>query len=288
MCVWVGRPFNGLLPFFKNKSSYIIDMRTLGIIAALFVAVLFTSCGNKGNVKVEGGQASGLEGEWNVLAINGKALESDSVGFVPYIGIDLQSSRVYCFAGCNRMSATVKVEDTGALQFGQPMSTMMYCPNIDLEKSLMNAMSEVATFKFIGEGAALLDKEGKQIVTLQKKASFASLSDLNGSWNIVAVNGKSVSKKLEKKPTLTFDIAAGKVFGNTSCNNINGLVVSLEGSRNSLKFENVATTMMACPDMSTETAVLSALEGVESFGKLKNGNIGLFSGEGNLLIELKK
>lgn len=287
MCVWVGKPFYGSLPFFKKVKAF-IDMRTLGIIAAFLVAVVFTSCGNKSNVKVEGGQASGLEGEWNVLAINGKAIDSDSAALMPYIGIDLQSSRVYCFAGCNRMSAEVKVDGAGKLQFGQPMSTMMYCPNLDLEKSLMNAMTEVTTFKFIGEGAALLDKNGKQIVTLQRKSSFAELSSLSGDWNIVAVNGQSVSKKVETKPTLSFDIAAGKVFGNTSCNKINGLVRSLEGSRNSLKFENVATTMMACPDMSTETAVLSALEGVESFGKLKNGNIGLFSGEGNLLIELKK
>lgn len=265
-----------------------MNMKTLGIIASFLVAVLFTSCGNKGNVKVEGGQVSGLEGEWNVLAINGKALESDAADFVPYIGIDVQSSRAYCFAGCNRMSATVKVDKSGKMQFGQPMSTMMYCPNLDLEKSLMATMAEVVSFKFVGDGAALLDKNGKQIVTLEKKVSFISLSELNGNWNIVSVNGKSVSKKLETKPTLSFDVAARKVFGNTSCNNINGLLVSLEGSRNSLKFENVATTMMACEDMTTETAVLAALEGVESFGKLKNGNVGLFSGEGLLLMELKK
>lgn len=70
-------------------------------------------------------------------------------------------------------------------------------------------------------------------------------------------------------------------------NTINGALLQNEKTANSLKFENIATTMMMCPDMETETTVLNALNETRSFS-IKNGQVYLLGENGNELLVLKK
>lgn len=54
-----------------------------------------------------------------------------------------------------------------------------------------------------------------------------------------------------------------------------------------MRFDNVATTMMMCPDMETETIVLNALNETKSFS-MKDDKVYLLGENGNELLVLKK
>ena len=91
----------------------------------------------------------------------------------------------------------------------------------------------------------------------------------------------------EVTPFIGFNTAENRIYGNVGCNTINGALLQNEKTANSLKFENIATTMMMCPDMETETTVLNALNETRSFS-IKNGQVYLLGENGNELLVLKK
>lgn len=79
-------------------------------------------------------------------------------------------------------------------------------------------------------------------------------------WKLVTFMGKDVS---DKNAFITFSSRDNKVYGNASCNSFNGSYKLGDGFRVSLS--KIATTLMACPDMSTETAFLEILEKVDNY-----------------------
>jgi len=53
----------------------------------------------------------------------------------------------------------------------------------------------------------------------------ASLSSLNGEWNIIEVNGSAiVPAENQELPFIGFDTATGKVYGNSGCNRMMGSI----------------------------------------------------------------
>ena len=69
-------------------------LSTMGV--ALLAIVLASSCGSSKNAL----QTSALEGEWNIITVNGKEATADKDVF---IGLNLKENRVYGCAGCNRI-----------------------------------------------------------------------------------------------------------------------------------------------------------------------------------------
>ena len=103
-----------------------------------------------------------------------------------------------------------------------------------------------------------------------KKGVEATFSDLDGSWNIVELNGK-VLNPAETNQVIEFDVARRK---------------------NIIKFPQVATTRMACPDMSGERELLQALDKVVRFdavGEVKPVNkIALYGTDNTKLMVIEK
>ena len=102
-----------------------------------------------------------------------------------------------------------------------------------------------------------------------KKAVEAAFSDLDGSWNIVELNGKTLNPT-ETNQVIEFDVA----------------------HKNIIKFPQVATTRMACPDMSGERELLLALDKVVRFeaeGDAKPVNkIALYGTDNTKLMVIEK
>ena len=87
---------------------------------------------------------------------------------------------------------------------------------------------------------------------------------LEGKWNIVEVKGEKILK--EGLPNMEFDMKDNKVHGNPA-----------------------ATTMMACPDMEIEDAILKAMGNVKGVkaGQSENEML-LVDADGNVLMVLSK
>lgn len=88
-------------------------------------------------------------------------------------------------------------------------------------------------------------------------------------------------------PFIGFDTESRRVYGNSGCNYI---MASLkpESKQGILEFSRMASTMMAGPNMETESKVLAALQKVSSFKKVGKDKIELCSPDKTPVILLQK
>ena len=110
---------------------------------------------------------------------------------------------------------------------------------------------------------------------------------LEGKWNVVEVKGEKILK--EGLPYMEFDMAQNKLHGNAGCNMFNTTITLDANDVSSITIAPGAATMMACPDMATEDAIMKAMGDVKA---VKAGNseseMTLVDQDGNLLLVLSK
>lgn len=80
------------------------------------------------------------------------------------------------------------------------------------------------------------------------------VSTLAGSWELNYITGPRIAFEglyPDKKPTIQFDIAEKRFFGNTSCNSYNG---ALDAANGKITIpENITLTKMFCPGQGEAT-----------------------------------
>lgn len=265
-------------------------MKKMLISAAAFAAVLLSSCGTTG-------KSVDLSGEWNVVAVEGKEVSGN-----PYIGFDLEEGRLYGNAGCNRIMGEFtyvpnvynpKKTNSDSIVLGHigltnVAATRMMCPDMDTEQKVLGALNGVTGFKASATGVELTDKDGKVLISLEKReAPAVSVNDIDGKWNISKVEGAAV-EVADKTPFISFNVAENAVHGNGGCNIINGSFSQEEGNPSSLKFGQMISTMMAGPGMETERKVLAAMNKVASFVVNEDGTLSLMDAGNNEVLLLVK
>lgn len=225
-----------------------------------------------------------LEGEWNVTAVEGKAVQAEQL---PYVGFDTEKSMVYGNAGCNLISGTYRVEgNTSKIELGHMASTMMACPNMELEQSVLKALNGVERIKATDADHLLLqDADKNTLLQLEKRFRIVALEDISGEWRIVSVFGEKMPA-MDEVPAVNFDIEAKRLSAYAGCNRLSAGF--MPGEKNELSVGNVMATRMACPDMTTEQNVINALGQVKSYGVALNGNLLLFSAGGQTVMELMR
>lgn len=195
--------------------------KTQMMAAALFTVVMATSCGSTKTSL----QPEALNGEWNIMTVNGKQATAEKQ---PFIGMDLTAQRLYGCAGCNRIIGSVEVgtSKAGQISFGQVGSTRMLCANMGTESAVLEALNHVSGYKGTEKELTLTDGNGHALLTLAKRPE-ASLSSLNGRWNVTAIYNEVVTDIAENEtaPFLEFNAAQKRIHGNGGCNIINGEVM---------------------------------------------------------------
>lgn len=249
----------------------------------LCAGIGMTACGS-GKQAV---QTIDLTGEWNIVTVNGDTIKAENT---PYLGLDMAEKRLYGNAGCNRMMGTFEADSLqpGKIKFGQIGTTRMMCPDMDTESKVLQTLNNVKGYAGTEEGLVLTDTEGNTLMTLEKRETPAfSAENLGGEWIVSAIGNEQVGK-MEKTPYLAFDFAEKRVHGNAGCNIINGSFSQEEGNANSLKFSQMISTMMACPDMDTERKILDALNKVSSFALNEDDTVSLLDAEGTPVLTLTR
>lgn len=253
-------------------------MKKILISAAAFAAVMLSSCGTTG-------KSVDISGEWNVVSVEGQKVTGN-----PYIGFDMQEGRLYGNAGCNRIMGGVELDsiNPGKIGFTGVASTRMMCPDMETEQKVLEALNEVAGYQASATGVELTDKDGKVLISLEKReAPAVSVNDINGEWTISKVEGAAV-EIADKTPFLSFNVTENTVHGNGGCNIINGSFSQEEGNSSSLKFGQMISTMMASPGMETESKVLAAMNKVASFVMNEDGTLSLMDASNNEVLLLVK
>ncbi|MBO8483222.1 MAG: META domain-containing protein [Bacteroidetes bacterium] len=125
------------------------------------------------------------------------------------------------------------------------------------------------------------------VLAVSAAALFYSCSgniNLDGKWEIVSLGGEAV-EATETDPYLEFNTETHEVHGHTGCNIMNGSF-SQDGKK--LTFGNMATTMMAGPDMDLEREVLDAINKASSVKSAAGNKLQISDADGTLLMELQK
>lgn len=109
---------------------------------------------------------------------------------------------------------------------------------------------------------------------------------LEGEWTIMSAYGKKFN--LEEMPFINFDIKEGRMYGNNGCNVVNAAIET--ANNNELKFGNMITSLMACPDSKTETLINNALNHAAGYAFTNNDGIrylNIKDAKGSVILTLK-
>ena len=110
---------------------------------------------------------------------------------------------------------------------------------------------------------------------------------LHDIWVLEEMNGKTVSKadfNGKDVPNMEININTNSVSGFSGCNRMTG---SLFFEKDVLRFTNLASTRMACPNLNAETEFLKALQSGTSY-KIGNNRLYLSNNDQENLLVFKK
>jgi heat shock protein HslJ len=95
--------------------------------------------------------------------------------------------------------------------------------------------------------------------------SQRTLDDVSDSkFVLVELNGNPYTAGVnDKTPYITFDSSEKRASGNAGCNTFIGSYELSEGSR--IRFSQMATTMIVCPDMTIEQEILKIFEMADNY-----------------------
>jgi copper homeostasis protein (lipoprotein) len=128
---------------------------------------------------------------------------------------------------------------------------------------------------FVGENSLIqLDMEGEKItgnlaekyILSKQSPNFPDIKTLDGpKWVLTEIMGKTIEPEDGRGPVafILFNAEEMRVFGNGGCNSFNGAYELQDGYR--IKFSKIASTLMACPDMSIEQQLFKLLETADNY-----------------------
>lgn len=229
--------------------------------------------------------ASGVvKGDWAIEKVSGKPAVGETA---PYLKFDTTSKRVYGSNGCNIINAGYQYNPADStLTFGAIASTMMACGMTGITDAEVNAAlaaTRYYTWHLSGDDyyITLLDGEHNPVMELMHQ----NFQFLNGTWAVKEIDGEIVDVPDMK---LVIDVDEGKIHGNTGCNILNGSLETDMDAANSISFQKIGLTRMACPDKNYETQLLVALEDASKAKPLKEGRVELLNNLGKVVLVMER
>lgn len=213
--------------------------------------------------QTEGAIQKVLYGTWTAIDVNSVAVSGTDRPYIEF-GEDPNNPfivKCYAYDGCNYINGSYAVTPGGAMKrISDFISTMKMCDGANYEMGMNLALNDVTNYKIEKAGLEYLlyfqTASGKNLMVLRKFES----DYINGAWRVTSINGASVDNDMELD--LVFDFNDHTVHGNVGCNTMNGTITINPDVQNAISFSNMITTRMTCPYISTENALLKALETV--------------------------
>ena len=114
--------------------------------------------------------AKNLEGDWNIVEVQGEKVQVESM---PRMSFDMKEKKLHGNAGCNLFNTTISLNpaDVSAITIAPGATTMMACPNMDLETKVLRSMEQVRSVR-AGENEnemSLVDEVGNVLLLLSRE-----------------------------------------------------------------------------------------------------------------------
>ena len=134
-----------------------------GLAMGLFLMAAVTGCHTTKKCSYEE-----LSGKWLVTTIGEKGIDAAEK---PFIEFNTVEKRIHSRGPCNIINSSfeLKTDDACAISFPAPMSTMMACPELELEGVYLKALNNVAAFRIDGGKLKLLNADNSVLIELTKE-----------------------------------------------------------------------------------------------------------------------
>ena len=138
-------------------------MKKISIIAA---AIALCSCSATKTTDA----AVDLNGEWDIVTVDGNAVDTTKTEFRPTLGFETAKDNVFGCAGCNSSNGKAKVDAAKqTISFSEIGTTLMLCANMEYEQQILKALESVKGYK-AGKGCVeLTNGSGKAVLQLKKQ-----------------------------------------------------------------------------------------------------------------------
>lgn len=127
-----------------------------------FVGMMFSCSDVKTDVKK-------LEGKWNVVEVKGEKVLEEGL---PQMDFNMAEKKLHGNTGCNLFNTTITLdpEDVSSITIAPGATTMMACPNMDLETSVLQSMDQVRSVKAGKDENEMLlvDQDGNVLLVLER------------------------------------------------------------------------------------------------------------------------
>lgn len=197
---------------------------------------------------------------------------------------------------CNSFSGKLITQKGNRIQVSDLVGTKMICPDMPYETVVFDALQKATNYS-LEDGALEISQNGEPLLVLQKRPEpvdkgaagpSAQNKGVGGqSWKFVSLNYDHSAIPLSELTTnIVLDSGAGKLAGQAPCNRFFGtlLLDSAQKGAGKIAFDNIGSTMMACPELATEQKMMKALSLVNNY-EVKGANLFLMY-DGQVLFEL--
>ncbi len=225
-----------------------------------------------------------VKGDWAIERVFGKQAAGETA---PYLKFEPSEKRVYGNNGCNIINAAYQYNPSDStLTFSNLVSTMMACGMTGITDAEINSAlsaSRYYTWSLNGDDyfITLLDSENQPVLELMHQ----NFQFLNGTWAVKEIDGEEIDIPDMK---LVIDVDEGKIHGNTGCNILNGSLETDMDAANSISFQKIGLTRMACPAPNYETQLLVALEDASKAKPLQQGRVELLNNLGKVVLVMER
>lgn len=225
-----------------------------------------------------------VKGDWAIETVMGKEAIGEDAPFIKLVPEEL---KFYGNNGCNVINGDYRYNSADStIRFSNLIATMKLCgktgiTDTDINIALDSARKYSWEIKDTDYYLYFYDSAGKQVMSLMHQ----NFEFLNGTWSVAEIDGvKTANTQMQ----LVIDVAEGKLHGNTGCNIMNGSFETDMNAANSISFSAIATTRMACPDQTSETALLVALEEASTAKPISRDEVILYDSQRNPVLKLKR
>ncbi len=113
--------------------------------------------------------AKKLDGKWNVIEVKGEKLLEEGL---PQMNFNIPENKLNGNTGCNLFNTTINLDsdDVSSITINPAATTMMACPNMDVEGKVLQSMEQVKGVK-AGQNdneMCLVDQNGNVLFVLSR------------------------------------------------------------------------------------------------------------------------
>lgn len=222
---------------------------------------------------------------WKLTELDRNSVPDKINGKEPFLTFSDTTNRFSASAGCNLMNGHFSLPGKNKIKFSQSLSTLMACPDMEIESRLAEVIREANQFYIQGNLLTLSKGGTKVLAHFERIEENTTRHALNGSWQVDYISGIRIAFDglyPDKKPEIHFNLPETKATGHSSCNSFS-TNFHLDGSN--IRFEYPASTRMFCPGEG-ESTFFSILKKINKFSI--SDNVLNLNMDDITLIRLKK